>query len=100
MPSELFLYLKPAASSARESEAGCATVLVSASSFAASSDMVMSGVASTQRTSLAMCGASLPAPGGRPCRAGAADPVFVTRWKTLIAQLGLTPKRRAASRRE
>ena len=73
-----FFYVKPAASSARDSEAGWATAFVSTSSFVASSGMVMSGLASTQRINFAMCGASLSPPGGRPWRPGATEPVVAT----------------------
>jgi hypothetical protein len=62
--------------------------------------MVMSGAASTQPISAALNGASLPLPGRRPRRPGAADPVARTRPNNLIAQLALTPNRAAAARRD
>ena len=61
-----FLYRKPATTSTRDSEAGCATTFVSVSSLAASSGMVMSGGASTHRINCGTCPANLPAPDGRP----------------------------------
>jgi hypothetical protein len=69
-------------------------------SRADSSGMVMSGSASTHLIKVAICGASLPSPGGRPCRAGAAEPVAATRCASFTAQLGLTPKWREAERRD
>lgn len=62
--------------------------------------MVMSGVASTQPISAALNGASLPLPGGRPSRSGAAEPVAWTRPSSLTAELALTPNRNAAARRD
>lgn len=62
--------------------------------------MVISGVASTQPISAALNGASLPLPGRRPRRPGAADPVARTRPSSLTAQLALTPNRAAAARRD
>ncbi|WP_343527280.1 hypothetical protein, partial [Sphingomonas sp.] len=92
MPSGLFLYRKPAATSTRDNDAGCATTFVSVARRLASSGIVMSGVASTQRINTQRYGVSLPAPDGRPWRRGVADPVFATCCISLIAQLGLTPK--------
>ena len=66
----------------------------------ASSGMVMSGVASTQPISSARTPASLPPPGRRPRRPGAAEPVASTRPSSLTAQLALTPNRAAAARRD
>jgi hypothetical protein len=42
----------------------------------------------------------LAPPGGRPCRAGKAEPVAFTRLSTFTAKLSLRPKCRAADRRE
>jgi hypothetical protein len=62
--------------------------------------MVMSGFSSTQPISAALNGASLPPPGKRPRRPGAAEPVRRTRASNLIAQLALTPNRSAAARHD
>jgi hypothetical protein len=72
----------------------------SANSLAASSGMVMSGSASTHPTRASRCDASLPPPGGRPCRPGSTDPVRATRAASLTAKLALTLKRSAAIRRD
>jgi hypothetical protein len=66
----------------------------------ANSGIVMSGFSSTQPISTALNGASLPPPGGRPRRPGAAEPVRRTRASNLIAQLALTPNRAAAARQD
>jgi hypothetical protein len=63
-------------------------------------DMVMSGFSSTWATPKSWCVSSLPPPGGHPCRAGSADPVADARAASFTAQLALTPKWSAASRRE
>src|SRR3954447_23066894 len=42
----------------------------------------------------------MPLPGGRTWRCGAGDPNRACRFASLIAQLSLTPNRRAAARRE
>jgi hypothetical protein len=72
----------------------------SASSLAASSGMVMSGSASTHPIRASRWGASLPPPGGRPCRSGSTEPVRATRAASLTAKLALTLKRSAADRRD
>ena len=81
-----FLNDRPAFSSNRDSEAGCAVTAFSASSFAASSGIVMSGSASIHPSRAVRYGASLPPPGGRPCRAGSADPVRDTRSARVETQ--------------
>ena len=95
-----FLNDRPAFSSTRDNEAGCAVTAFSAFSLAASSGIVMSGSASTHSSRAVRCGASLPPPGGRPCRAGSADPVRDTRSASFTAKLALTSYRRAAARRD
>jgi hypothetical protein len=60
----------------------------------------MSGFSSTQPIRTALNGASLPPPGDRPRRPGAAEPVRRTRASNLIAQLALTPNRSAAARHD
>lgn len=60
----------------------------------------MSGSASTHPISSAKYGASLPPPGGRPCRAGSAEPVRATRAASFTAKLALTLNRSAAPRRD
>ena len=74
-PAVFFLKLRPAFSSTRDNEAGCAVTFFSAASLAASSGIVMSGSASTHSSRAGRCAASLPLPGGRPWRAGSAEPV-------------------------
>jgi hypothetical protein len=87
---QIFLNDKPAFKSARDNEAGCAVTALSAINLAASSGIVMSGSASTHLSRSARCGASLPPPGGRPCRAGSAEPVRDTRSASFTAKLALT----------
>jgi hypothetical protein len=72
----------------------------SRNSRAANSGIVMSGLSSTQPISSALNGPSLPLPGARPRRAGAAEPVARTRASSFIAQLALTPNRSAAARHD
>jgi hypothetical protein len=85
-----FLKDNPAFSSTRDNEAGCAVTFLSAFNLAASSGIVMSGAASTHSSSAFKCDASLPPPGGRPWRAGAAEPVRDTRATSFTAKLALT----------
>lgn len=95
-----FLKLKPAPSSSRDRALGWTLTPLAASSLAASSGIVISGSASTQPISVSRCTASLPVPGGRPCLAGAVEPVAAARCASFTEQLALTPKWRATLRRE
>src|SRR5215210_8038494 len=61
--------------------------------------MVMSGWTSTRPIRKAWWAASFPLPRGRPRWAGSTDPVLSARLRSLTAQLALTRKCRAASRR-
>jgi hypothetical protein len=88
-----FLKDKPAFRSTRDNDAGCAVTSFSAFNFAASSGIVISGSASIHSSRADRCGASLPPPGGRPCRAGRAEPVRDTRSASLTAKLALTSYR-------
>lgn len=60
----------------------------------------MSGTASTISTRNATYGASFPRPGGRPILRGASVPRSAICAAIRTAVLGLTPKCRAAARRE
>ena len=85
-----FLNDRPAFRSARDNEAGCAVTAFSAFSLAASSGIVISGSALTHSSRALRYGDSLPPPGGRPCRAGSADPVRNIRSASFTAKLALT----------
>jgi hypothetical protein len=58
------------------------------------------GLGLNQPIRIAGCGASLPPPGGRPCRAGSTEPVRATRAASFTAKLALTLNRSAALRRD
>lgn len=72
----------------------------SANSLAASSGMVISPSASTQPIKASKCLANRPPPAGRPCFAGAREPVSTLRRSSRIAVEGAIPNRRAAARQE
>jgi hypothetical protein len=95
-----FLNDRPAFSSTRDNDAGCAVTSFSAFNLAASSGIVMSGVVAIHSSRAATYDASLPPPGGRPCRAGSVEPVRDTRSASFTAKLALTSYRRAADRRD
>lgn len=95
-----FLTVNPCRINSRDSDAGCAVTLCSARSLAASSGMVMSPSASTQPISASICRVSRPPPTGRPCFAGAREPVSALRRLSRNAVEGATPNRRAAARHD